>query len=475
MPERTLSACPLPGGGVRYLASPWIGFVPLLFFSGAAVWLFGPAFAIDLLFNPIHASSPKEGLVLLPLLMLAWLLALSAVLFLRRGILLAEGRLGVAWWFGRRLIRCHYRDLADVRRLVVLRHTDRLVAGCEQARPLVLARRYPRPMLLSIAHELAARCQALTGVAVRVHEEELAFTRDRAEQPIFSRVKVTTDGPATTFTFPSVWWRVSRVDSRPWLFWLDGGRYLARCVVGGVVMLVGLLLLAAANWSAVNHILGTPSRLIVRAGTVRLPAPPPNPSVAVRLREAAWDLGGTVGCLGPLLALGLWLIHSARKEAARCRGEMVARRRTVLRRRRPLVLTITPEELSLGVPSRAEPEARWPHVEVASVEAFYNVEERSSEGGGTTVTITTGVHILTLGDEEWTLQQGTSHADWSWVATRVRALLGLDAASPALSREQVTTALPGQIHSAAESRSEERFLRSPSEVTPTSPRSSVAG
>jgi hypothetical protein len=465
MPRKTLSACPLPGGGARYLAPPWKGYPGLLIVSGLFLWVVGPIAVIDLFFNPRNASSPKGWLVVLPVFALVWFLVLFAWLFCRRGILLADGRIGVAWWFGRRSIRWRYRNLADIRRLVVLRNGDSLVVGCEEARPLVLARRYPGETLLPVARDLAARCQALTGVDVPVHEEELPFTRDRVNQPIFSRVKAQVDGPATTFTFPSVSWRASRTESRPWQLVVDGRGYLARCVAGLAVVLFAVLLVVGAGYTAVNHARGRPSALIVRAGTVTLPAPPPNPSFAVRLREAVMDFGRTLACILLLLAFGVWLIRRALMEASRCRDETVTRRRRVLCCSRPVALTARPGELSLRVPC-AEQMAFWPQAEVDSVEAFYTVHETPSEGGTPTITIATGLRILTFGGEEWVLQGGTTHADWAWVATRTRAILGLEGFTGQVEHaEKVTAAGPGQTGiSAAGPRMEHGLVQPPSGV-----------
>jgi hypothetical protein len=252
-------------------------------------------------------------------------------------------------------------------------------------------------------------------------------------------VKVHVDGPATTFTFPTVSWRANRMESQPWRIWIDGRGYLARCVAGLAVLLFGVLLLGAAGHSAVNHALGRPTALVVRVGSVNLPGPPPNPSFAVRLREAATDFGAALVFTLLLLAFGVWLIYRALQEANRCRGETVTRPRTLLRCRRPLALTVRPEELSLGVVGAAEPVACWPAWEVASVEAFYSVHETPSEGGTPTVTVTTGLRILTVGGEEWLLQHGTTHADWAWTATRARAILGLDGAGRLEARYFSTT------------------------------------
>ncbi len=457
MRHETLSACPLAGGGVRYPLPPCKALVPLVLFSGLVLWGLGPPLVLDFLFNPRHAGSPREPLLFLLVLPLVWSLALLAC-FVRRSITLTEGRLGLAWWLGGRMVWQRWRGLADVRRLVVRRDGDSLVAGCAAAGPLVLARHCRRGMLLPVAHDLARRCRELTGVEVSVGEEELPFTRERAQQPIFSRVKAHASGPATTFSFPAVHWCVRRTESLPWRLVVDGRPYLARCAAGLGLMLLGVLLAAGAVYTAVNHALGRPSAIVVRTGTVTVPGPPPSPFLTVRLREAAADCGRTLLVVGPLAVVGLWLLVRSWKEAARRRGEKVERQRTVLRCRRPVLVTLEPAALSLGVPGAPGPAARWPAGDLLAVEPFLVCQTSSSEGGGTTTVTFEGLRIQTE-REEWVLQGGTGHADWAWLATRIRSALGLD--GPACRSEQITAAAPGQIHSRAARARDDRLLCSP--------------
>jgi hypothetical protein len=426
MPVRTLSPCPLPGGGVRYPFPGSEGLTGFLIFSGLVLWGLGPAFLVDFLFNPRHVAAPRGWLFVAPIFPLVWFALLFARLFLVRAITVADGRIGLAWWVGRRMLWGRWRHLAGLRRLVVRRDGDSLLVGFDASKPLVLLRRWQRGALLDFARELAGRCQALTGVAVSVGEEELPFTRNRAEQPIFSRVKECADGPLTTFTFPTVRWSAKRTEAVPWRLWVDGRGYLVRCAVGVLVVLFGVLVLLGAGYTAVNHVRGRTGPIVVGTGTVRLPAKP-NPSVAVRVREAATNFALTLVCDLAIGAVGVWLVVRALKEANRRLGETVTRQRIVLDRSRPLVVALRSGELSLVVAGDGEV-VRWSSTEIDSAEAFHTVVvDTQGESGSQTVSVYTGLRIETISGEEWLLQGGTDHADWSWLATRLRAALALEA------------------------------------------------
>ncbi|WP_020475497.1 hypothetical protein [Zavarzinella formosa] len=338
---------------------------------------------------------------------------LLAMLFVcRPGLTLARGRIGVAcragpWWLWARS-----RPADWVRRIVVRSgdNSDSMLVICgDQGKPLILKWTVSRDCLMRAANSLAGR-MGVGGNAVSVVEERVGFTGERTGQPCLSRVNAREEANGLVFPVRTTWKLVSPPNPDAW----NRG---PQSIPGGLLLFMGVVLVAASVCGMVLHLTGRGHQFIVGIGPFVF-GPPSHPNLLIRFAEAL--VKGSLGMLFglPLAVVGWQLIRPiwALSDAIR-----YVRNRPGGRGR--IEIIVNKEDLAIRRPDGREI-IRWARSEVASVRATRLVSTITNESGDTTQ-ILGGLQIQAVDGREWLCQneRRPTPEDWEWIATRLRATL----------------------------------------------------
>jgi hypothetical protein len=155
------------------------------------------------------------GLASVPFLLLGLFLFLSGLwlTFGHTELRLAGGRLSSVLKIGPLPYAVRRRDLADVRRLVLVSDAEQknpvLAAACAGPGPVELAALYPYDWLWYLAQDLAGRCRVYRGDGEGtpdVEAEWTDFSGERPVQPALSRVVVEEGAEGPIFRVPPAGW-----------------------------------------------------------------------------------------------------------------------------------------------------------------------------------------------------------------------------------------------------------------------------